>query len=48
MKKNNQAVQDYKSGKQESLNFLMGEIMKESQRRADYKTSLKILKTKLR
>jgi len=48
MKKNNQAVQDYKSGKQESLNFLMGEIMKESQRRADFQLALKILKRKLK
>lgn len=33
---NKQAVSDFKSGKQEALNFLLGEIMKLSDRRADY------------
>jgi aspartyl-tRNA(Asn)/glutamyl-tRNA(Gln) amidotransferase subunit B len=36
VKNNPQAVKDFKAGKQESLNFLMGEIMKLSQKRADY------------
>ena len=48
IKKNNQAVQDYKAGKKESLNFLMGEVMKESNRRADYKVAIEILKKKLK
>lgn len=48
IKNNKQAVSDFKSGKQESLNFLLGEIMKLSNRRADYQISkqelLKLLK----
>lgn len=36
IKNNPQAVKDYRAGKQESLNFLLGEIMKLSNRRADY------------
>lgn len=48
IKSNKKAVQDYKSGNKSALNFLMGEIMKKSQRRADYKTTLEILKEKLR
>lgn len=36
---NRQAVSDLKEGKKEALNFLLGEVMKESQRRADYKTA---------
>lgn len=37
IKNNKRAAQDYKQGKQESLNFLLGEVMKLSKRRADYK-----------
>jgi len=48
IRSNPKAVQDFKSGQQSALNFLMGQIMKESQRRADYKTSLEILKEKLK
>jgi len=48
MEKNKKAVDDFKAGKQESLNFLMGEVMKESQRRADYKTAMEVLKEKLK
>ncbi|MBI2629680.1 Asp-tRNA(Asn)/Glu-tRNA(Gln) amidotransferase subunit GatB [Candidatus Pacearchaeota archaeon] len=44
VKNNVQAVQDYLSGKEESLNFLIGEVMKKSNRRADYKTAKEILK----
>jgi aspartyl-tRNA(Asn)/glutamyl-tRNA(Gln) amidotransferase subunit B len=44
IKKNPHAVSDYKTGKQEALNFLMGQIMKESSKRADYKISKDILK----
>jgi len=47
LSKNKKAMEDYKAGKQESLNFLMGEVMKESEKRADYKTALEILKEKL-
>ena len=48
IKNNNKAVQDFKSGQQSALNFLMGQIMKETKGRADYKTALDILKEKLK
>ncbi len=48
LQKNKQAVEDFKAGKQEAFNFLMGKIMKESARRADFKTASEILKEKLR
>lgn len=41
--KNKQAVEDFKSGKQESMNFLLGEIMKISNRRADFQVCKKVL-----
>lgn len=47
IEKNKKAVMDFKAGKQESLNFLMGEVMKESDRRADFKIALEVLKKKL-
>ena len=43
MNKNKQAVQDYKQGKKEAFNFLLGEIMKISKRRADFQTAREIL-----
>jgi len=47
-KENEKSVADFKSGKQEALNFLIGQVMKLSNRRADYKTAkenlLKMLK----
>ncbi len=48
IKSNSKPVQDFKSGEKNALNFLMGEIMKLSSRRADYKLSLEILKEKLK
>ncbi len=48
IKSNSKPVQDYKSGEKNSLNFLMGEIMKATNRRADFKTALEILKQKLK
>lgn len=42
--KNKKAVSDYKAGEKSAFNFLMGEIMKLSNRRADYKSSMEILK----
>jgi len=44
IKENFKAVQDYKSGKLESFNFLMGEVMKLSNKRADYKSASEILR----
>ena len=37
LQKNKKAAQDYRLGKQEALNFLLGEVMKISGKRADYK-----------
>ena len=41
--KNKQACEDFRAGKKESLNFLLGEIMKASNRRADFSASKTIL-----
>jgi aspartyl-tRNA(Asn)/glutamyl-tRNA(Gln) amidotransferase subunit B len=41
--KNKQAAEDFLDGKQESLNFLLGEIMKISNRRADFQTAKTVL-----
>ena len=46
--KNPQAVADYKSGQKEALNYLIGEIMKASKRKADFKTAKAILEKKLK
>jgi len=43
IKKNSKAVEDYKSGKQESFNFLMGEVMKLSSKRADFKLAREVM-----
>ena len=48
IKKNPQAVIDYKQGKQEALNFLLGEVMKLSNRKADFKTAKELLIKKLK
>ncbi len=47
IKENPKAVADYKSGKKESLNFLIGQVMKLSDKRADYKTTREILEGEL-
>ncbi len=39
IKKNPKAVEDYKAGKPNALNFLIGQVMKISEKRADYKTA---------
>ena len=43
IKNNKQAAQDFKQGKQEALNFLLGEVMKLSKKRADYKIAKEVL-----
>lgn len=48
IKKNSKAVDDYKAGEQQALNFLMGQVMQQTNKRADYKTSLEILKKSLK
>jgi len=45
---NKKAVQDYKTGQQNSLNFLIGQVMKLSNKRADYKIVKQILEGKLK
>ena len=45
---NHQAVEDYKEGRKESINFLIGQVMKASQKRADYNTTRKIIEKKLK
>jgi aspartyl-tRNA(Asn)/glutamyl-tRNA(Gln) amidotransferase subunit B len=43
IKNNEKAVKDYMAGEQKSLDFLMGEIMKLTNRRADYKITREVL-----
>jgi aspartyl-tRNA(Asn)/glutamyl-tRNA(Gln) amidotransferase subunit B len=43
IKKNPDAVNDYRNGEAKALNFLIGEVMKASKRRADFKTAREIL-----
>lgn len=48
IKENKKAVQDYKQGRKESLNFLLGQIMKQSKKRADYNIAKKTLEKNLK
>ena len=43
-----EAVLDYKSGKKEALNFLIGQVMKRSKKRADYQSARKVLERLLK
>lgn len=47
IRENKKAVEDFNSGKKESINFLIGQVMKISNKRADYKTTREILEKKL-
>ena len=47
IKENKKAVEDYKSGQKQSLNFLIGQVMKISNKRADYKTAREVLENLL-
>jgi aspartyl-tRNA(Asn)/glutamyl-tRNA(Gln) amidotransferase subunit B len=47
IKENQQAAADYKAGRQEALNFLMGGVMKRMQGRADFTVVRELLKRKL-
>lgn len=40
---NSKAVSDYKSGDSNALNFLLGQVMKETQKRADFKIAREVL-----
>ncbi|MEK6906554.1 MAG: hypothetical protein AABW81_02955 [Nanoarchaeota archaeon] len=48
MKKNPKAVEDYKAGQQNSLNFLIGQVMNLSDKRADFKTAKVVLEKLLK
>jgi aspartyl-tRNA(Asn)/glutamyl-tRNA(Gln) amidotransferase subunit B len=43
IKSNKKSVEDYKSGEKKALNFLIGQIMNETERRADYNKIKQIL-----
>ncbi|MAG02775.1 Asp-tRNA(Asn)/Glu-tRNA(Gln) amidotransferase GatCAB subunit B [Candidatus Pacearchaeota archaeon] len=45
---NEKVVEDYKNGEKKSLNFLMGQIMKETDRRADFVVARKVLERELK
>lgn len=48
VKKNEKAAEDYKKGEQSALNFLMGEIMKATNKRADFKIAKEVLEKLLK
>jgi len=45
IKENKKAVDDYKSGNESSMNFLVGQVMRASERRADFKVAGDCLKS---
>jgi aspartyl-tRNA(Asn)/glutamyl-tRNA(Gln) amidotransferase subunit B len=47
IKENKKAVEDYKGGKTGSINFLVGQIMRLTNKRADFNVAKKILEKKL-
>ena len=47
LEKNPQSIEDYKSGKKNALQFLMGQTMKKTQGKANPQMVIKILKSKL-
>jgi aspartyl-tRNA(Asn)/glutamyl-tRNA(Gln) amidotransferase subunit B len=47
-KANTKAISDFKSGNQQTINFLIGQVMKLSNKRADFQTAKKLLEKKLR
>ncbi len=48
LSKNKKAVEDYKQGEKSAFNFLMGEIMKASNKRADFKLAKELLEKMLK
>jgi len=48
IKKNGKAVEDYKAGSQNAINFLIGQVMRLSNKRADYKTARDVLLKELK
>ncbi len=47
-KQNQKAVSDYRNGQQKALNFLIGDVMKESDKRADFRVVREVLIEKLK
>jgi aspartyl-tRNA(Asn)/glutamyl-tRNA(Gln) amidotransferase subunit B len=47
IKENPQAVEDYRSGEKKALNFLIGQVMKISNKRADFKIAKQLLEKEL-
>jgi len=43
IKENPKVINDYKSGKKEALNFLIGIVMQKTDKRADFRLAKKIL-----
>jgi aspartyl-tRNA(Asn)/glutamyl-tRNA(Gln) amidotransferase subunit B len=43
IKENPKAIEDYRNGKKESLNFLIGKVMQKTNKRADFKTARELL-----
>ncbi|MDD5700186.1 MAG: Asp-tRNA(Asn)/Glu-tRNA(Gln) amidotransferase subunit GatB [Candidatus Nanoarchaeia archaeon] len=48
IRENPEAVNDYKSGKKESINFLVGKVMSATNKRADFRTARDVLEKLLR
>ena len=48
IKQNSKAVKDFKQGNQQTLNFLIGQVMKLSNKQADYKTAKELLEKEMR
>ena len=46
--KNSKAVEDYRGGEEKALNFLIGQVMRLSEKRADYKTVREIILKKIK
>ncbi len=46
--KNKKSIEDYKKGEQKSINFLIGQVMQKTNKRADYNTVIDIMKKELR
>jgi len=46
--KNKKAVSDYRAGEKSAFNFLMGEVMKETKKRADFKISMGLMQNLLK
>jgi len=45
---NKKAIEDYKSGEKNALNYLIGQVMRLSNKRADFKTAKQLLEKKLK